>query len=128
MAFVWAGRGEEAIPHLEISMRLSPRDPTVGPLLVRFAEAYFQMGDLEKALQYAQQAVRRPETQFWGYSILTATLAKLGRSDEAKLAVGNLLLKRPDFSISFFKDTFTSIAPRFIDPYLDGLRKAGLPE
>ena len=96
--------------------------------MVRFAESYLQMDNFEKTLEYAGKAVRRPETQFWGYSILTAALAKLGRSEEAKLALENLLLRRPDFSVSFFKHNFPSTAPRLIEPYLDGLRKAGLPD
>ena len=30
MAFVWAGKAEEALPHLEMSLRISPRDPSWG--------------------------------------------------------------------------------------------------
>jgi len=128
MAFVWAGKAEEALPHLEMSFRISPRDPLVGPTMVRFAEAYLQMGDFEKTLEYAEKAVRRPETQFWGNSILTAVLAKLGRPNELKLALQELLLRKPEFSLSFFKDKYPSTAPRLVEPYLDGLRLAGVPE
>ncbi len=38
------------------------------------------------------------------------------------------LEQKPDLSLSYLKKTFPTKHPGGLDPYLDGLRKAGLPE
>jgi adenylate cyclase len=46
MALATSGRPKEALPHIDLAMRLSPQDPYFGQLLVRRAEAYLFMGRL----------------------------------------------------------------------------------
>ena len=128
MALIWSGQSEQALPHLEMCLRLSPRNPSLGPVLVRFAEAYFQLGDYEKSVDYATQALLRLETGILGNCVKTSALAHLGRQDEAVEALNELLRRRPGASVSFLKESVTITDPAFLATYLDGLRKAGLPE
>jgi adenylate cyclase len=128
MALVWSGKPEQAIHHLEMCLRLSPRDPVLGPTLVRFAEAYFHLGDYEKSVEYATKALRRPETQIWGNCALVSALAHLEKIDETQKALSELLQRRPDFSISLVRKIIPIADRVFLETYLDGLRKAGLPE
>ena len=128
MALIWSGQSEQALPHLKMSLRLSPRNPSMGPVLVRFAEAYFQLGDYEKSVDYATQALLRLETGILGNCVKTSALAHLGRQDEAVEALNELLRRRPGASVSFLKESVTITDPAFLATYLDGLRKAGLPE
>ncbi|MCZ6772829.1 MAG: winged helix-turn-helix domain-containing protein [Proteobacteria bacterium] len=128
MALVWSGKPEQAIHHLEMCLRLSPHDPVLGPTLVRFAEAYFQLGDYEISVEYATKALRRPETQIWGNCALVSALAHLEKLDEAQKALSELLQRRSDFSISLVRKSIPITDREFLETYIDGLRKAGLPE
>ena len=48
--------------------------------------------------------------------------------DEARAAVKAALEQKPDLSLGFVKETLPTKYPGGLDPYLDGLRKAGLSE
>ena len=52
----------------------------------------------------------------------------MGRIEEARAAVKAALEQKPDLSLSYLKKTVPTKHPGGLDPYLDGLRKAGLPE
>ena len=127
-ALIWSGESDQAIHHLEEAVRLSPRDPAMGPILVRFADAYFQLGDYEKSVDYATKALLRPETAFWGNCVKTSALAHVGRLDESREALSELLQRRPSISISLVREIFPITDQEFLEAYVGGLRKAGLPE
>ena len=125
-ALVFAGQAAEAMEHLELSSRLSPRDISSGPTFVRRAEAHYQLGEYDQAVDWATRALRSQVTQFWGNSVLTAALAKLGRTEEAAQALADLLERQPDMSIDFVRQTYPVTDEAYLDDYIDGLRKAGL--
>ena len=75
-AFVTMGRPEEGIRHLELALQLSPRESGAGPAYARLAEAHFMLGEYEKSVELAEEAPRRPETQFWGNVILTILVVR----------------------------------------------------
>ena len=79
MAFATGGRPEEALPHIELAMRLSPQDPYFGQFLVRRAEAYLFLGRLEQAVESAERSLREPNIQWSRWAILAAAQAHLGR-------------------------------------------------
>ena len=122
------GQPEEAIEQLELALLLSPRESGVGPAHVRLAEARFMLEEYEESVELAEDALRRPETQMWGNAILASSLAALGRIEDAKIAGVELLRRRPDLTISKVRESTFLASSGFLEPYIDGLRKAGLPE
>ena len=48
--------------------------------------------------------------------------------EEAREALATSLEALPDLSISYLENTLPTREPGGLDPYLDALRKAGLPE
>ena len=60
--------------------------------------------------------------------MLAAPLAHLGRIEEAQTAVEAALAAKPDLSLAYLAKTLPTKQPGGLEPYLDGLRKAGLPE
>jgi adenylate cyclase len=127
-ALVFSGRASESFPHLETAIRLSPHDPNMGSFLVRSADAKYFMRDYEDAVAWAVKALRQPNFQWSRYAVLLAALGQLGRVDEAKRHLQDLLGHRPDFTVSFVRDTHLFGNSEDFDHYLDGLRKAGVPE
>ena len=122
------GRGAEAVQRMEIALEISRHDPQRGALMVRMAEAYFQIGDYEKCVDWARTALLQPETRIWGNCILVAGLGQLDRLDEAKQAARDLLDRNPDFTCGLARTTHPISEEEFNSRCVDGLRLAGILE
>jgi TolB-like protein/DNA-binding SARP family transcriptional activator/Tfp pilus assembly protein PilF len=124
---VFSGRSEEAVPHLKSAMRLSPYDPNMGSVLVRLADAMYFTGRCEEAVEWARKAIQQPNFQWSRHAVLIAALGQCGRLEEGRRALEQVVKLRPDFSLSFVKETHLLDDPENIEHYLEGLRKVGLP-
>jgi len=126
----YSGHAEEAVEYIETAIRMSPRDLWLGPMAARAAEAHLVLGQYEKALNWAHLAVRQPNIQWPGYAVLAAILGHLGRNDEAQIAVDEILQRKPDFTLAWMMERWEQILSNteLIKVFIDGLRKAGVPE
>jgi adenylate cyclase len=128
MALTLAGRLEEAKAALGRSERLSPRDPILWASTAVHALACILSRDHEEALHWARKTIQNPRSAgYWPYAVLAAALAHLGQMDEARAAVTEALEAKPDLSLTYLEKTLPTKEPDGLEPYLDGLRKAGLP-
>ncbi|MFQ5936013.1 MAG: BTAD domain-containing putative transcriptional regulator [Acidiferrobacterales bacterium] len=127
-ALVFSGRAKDALPHLENAIRLSPRDPYMGSFLVRMADARLFMQRCEDAIAWAKKALRQPHFQWSRHAVLISALAHRGDVGEARDAVAKLLKLRPDFTLAFVRKYHLISDSRDMAFYLEGLRKAGIPE
>jgi len=85
---IFAGRPDEAIAPLERSLSLSPCDPQLWLVLETLALAHYQARDYEAAVKLARGAGR---ASGGGVSaVLVASLARLGRLDEAAAAMARI--------------------------------------
>ncbi len=125
-ALVFSGRAGESVPHLEAAIRLSPHDPNMGSFLVRLADVHYFMGSYDDAVLWAKRALQQPNFQWSRYAVLLAALGQLGRVSEAQGCLAELLRQRPDFSVSFVRDTHLFSDPDDVAHYLDGLEKAAV--
>jgi TolB-like protein/cytochrome c-type biogenesis protein CcmH/NrfG len=123
-----AGRPEEALPHLDKAYRLSPRDPLLFAFMTVRAQTLILMGRHEEALEWATRAARQSNVHFHALGPLVSSLGHLGRIDEAKRALSELLQRRPDYSCTLVETSFPYRRRKDLEHYLEGLRKAGLPE
>jgi tetratricopeptide (TPR) repeat protein len=123
-----AGRGDEAITHLEKAMRLDPRYPWKSLWLDSMAWGYFAAGRYEVAVDWAKRSVRVSPDDELGYRTLAASYAQLGRLEDASAAVAEELRVRPELTLEKVREENRNTAPNFLERWLDGLRKAGLPE
>jgi tetratricopeptide (TPR) repeat protein len=127
-ALAYAGLLQEAIVEFEESIRLSPQDPWRWAFLSYGAFAYILLGRHDIAEKLARAALCVPNCQYWTNAHLVAALGHLGRTDEARNAVSELLRRKPDFSLRFAEDHLFYLESREqLDHYLEGLRKAGVP-
>jgi len=124
-----SGRAEEAIPHFEQAIRLNPHDPLIGLNYARMARAYLHLHKHEEAVKWAQQGRRRRHSFNWSLpSLLASALAHLGRLDEARRAVEEMNELEPGITVEFARAHTPVTDTAYVDHYLDGLRKAGLPD
>ena len=133
-AFAWGQRGwtyqvagqpEEAIRSFERAIRLSPFDRLLFLRLTEMSVAFIDLGRFDEAVAVAKKALSQNETFAASYRCLATALVHLGREAEATQAAARLLELEPDFRIS---EWATRGGPRHDQMFIDGLRKAGLPE
>jgi adenylate cyclase len=123
--YQYAGRAQEAIQSFERAIRLSPLDPMLYSRFAGMGIALLKLNRFEEAVAAANRALRQDQNFSTTYRCLAAALAHLGREDEAKHAVARLLEIEPNFRLS----EWVARAGRWqSSQFLEGLRKAGLPE
>lgn len=128
-SLAYEGRYDEALAQFEKAISLSPNDPQRWAFLTYGALSMIFKQDFETALQWAEKASVVPNCQYWTTAHMAVALAHLDRADEAKRAVARLLAEKPGFSLGFAKRKLFYIKrPEQLALYLDGLRKAGVPE
>ncbi|WP_448950675.1 winged helix-turn-helix domain-containing tetratricopeptide repeat protein [Labrys neptuniae] len=119
---VLAGRVGEGLEHIRKAFRLNPFPASWYYLTL--GQAQYAAGDYEAAVE----TLRRDETyRTSSRRFLAASLAQLGRLEEARAEVELFLVGNPHFTIGHwvamepFRDAAT------LEHFLDGFRKAGLP-
>ncbi|MCZ6590530.1 MAG: adenylate/guanylate cyclase domain-containing protein [Alphaproteobacteria bacterium] len=128
-ALAYEGRFDESIGQFEKAIALSPNDPQMWAFLTYGALALIFKKDFETALEWTERASVIPNRQYWTLAHMAVALAHLDRPQEAAQAVARLLDENPDFSCGFAqKKLFFIKRPEQLALYLEGLRKAGVPE
>jgi adenylate cyclase len=119
------GEAEEAIKWNNKAKRINPRYP--GWYNYNAALAHVWIQDYEKALVLAKTGIATRPKSLAPRRILIVALVEMGRLDEAKQEVAELLSIRPDFRLSTFRNTpFKYQADQ--DRYFNAMRKAGIPD
>jgi Flp pilus assembly protein TadD len=122
-----AGRCEEAIPHIDHAMRLSPRDMWMTGMLTDRAFVLFALGRYEEALGWARRASLSPNPRTMTFAIYAAVLSRLGRQDEARAAVSDLMQHAPGVSCGRYQKNLFG-TPEVMTRLVEALGEAGLPE
>ncbi len=120
---VLAGRVEDGLEHIRKAFRLNPFPASWYYLAL--GQAQYAAGDYEAAVE----TLRRDETyRTSSRRFLAASLAQLGRRDEALAEVELFLVGNPDFTTHHWaaREPFRDAAT--LAHFVDGYRKAGLPE
>ena len=106
-----------------------PRDPIIWASLVVQALTYLLAEDYENALVWSHKTLQHPRAVgYWPHAIHGATLAQLGKLEEAKEEIRKALTTNPELTVSLIAKTYKTKDPDGLSPYLDGLRMAGFPE
>jgi tetratricopeptide (TPR) repeat protein len=127
------GRAEETEAHIGEVLRLSPRDTTAYVSLTHEALARNHLGSWEQAVASCRRAIEANRNYPRAYFQLALALAQLDRLDEAHAAVKAGITINPTFAISRARSAWTAMSdsPTYLvqlEPILEGLRKAGVPE
>lgn len=136
-AWAWTRRGfleayqgdpDVARTSFEKAIKLSPLDPFSFNGYIGIGFSCFAAGNPVEAAQWARRALGEKVGMTWAYRDLAVFLARAGDIDGARDALARFLEARPGITVSQVGDAMKFVQPRILDMYLDGLRKAGLPE
>lgn len=123
----WAGEAERAIDWSERGMRLSPFDPWAFAAYDAQALGHFRRDRYAEAAAAAYKSNLANPAHSITWVQLAASLAALGRVEEAKAAAAYVLELQPNFRIS---NQFAGVAcaPELASKLGEALRAAGLPD
>jgi TolB-like protein/Tfp pilus assembly protein PilF len=125
---VWHGEPDGAIEHFARAMRLSPLDPETYRMQAGMAVAHLFAGRFDTASSWAEKAFRDLPSFLMVVSIIAASHALAGRTDEARRAMDHLRQLDSTLRISNLEDWLPIHRAEDLATFADGLRKAGLPE
>jgi adenylate cyclase len=119
---------DRAIDEFLRSIRLNPVDPAMSFTFCGLAFAFLIKGDYEKALEYARRSAR--EIPYWmsAWRAVAVASVKTDRLQEAQEAVSHILFLSPNYSIAQARRGLPFRDEWVCEMFIDGLRKAGLPE
>jgi adenylate cyclase len=120
----FAGRSEEAIPLFQKAIRLNP----FGPLMnyQNLGNAFRVTGRFEEAVSAYRTTIQRAPNYIWGHLMLAATYSEMGREEEARAEVAEVLRINPKFSLDFVAKTSLYKERSVRENILKALFKAGL--
>jgi adenylate cyclase len=125
LLLIYIGRSEESIPLFKKAMRLNPHyrpgwDTFLG-------SGYYYTKRYNEAVEVI---VRKRKLNISDHRLLAASYAQLGRLDKARVHIKEVLKINPQYSLSkvraYSQKLFKNETDR--EHYIEGLRKAGLPE
>jgi adenylate cyclase len=126
-ALAFDGRSNESIVHANQAIRMSPRDPLNCFFYSSLAAAHYMAGRYDEAIATIRQALQQRPNIMIGHRMLCASLAQAGRIDEAQSAMRTLQQLQPGVTAAWIKQS-VPYTDKVMPHFLDGLRKAGLPE
>jgi TolB-like protein len=125
---LYLGNLELSITHFAHCMRLSPLDPIGFMMQAGTAFAHFLAHRNDEALSWAERALREKPICHPALRIAAATNAFAGRMEEAQKIMMRLRQVDPALRISNLKDKTPLCRSEDMARYVEGMRKAGLPE
>jgi TolB-like protein/class 3 adenylate cyclase/Flp pilus assembly protein TadD len=133
LAKVFIGRAEQTEAHIAEALHLSPRDTHSYIWMTVAGSAKLHLGSYEQAVKWFRRAIEANRNNPPAYLNLAAALAQLGRLDEARSAVQAGLALNPAYTVSRRRASWTAqsddpIYLAQLEPIVEGLRKAGVPE
>jgi adenylate cyclase len=124
----WYGRAADAIPMLDMAMRLSPHDPMLWSMQGTRAHCCNNLGNYDEAVEWARKAINTLADHLWPRLHLVVALVGQDRLDEARVAIEAARRVKPDLSLSVMRRLLPHLHPEYLERWIDALRKAGLPE
>jgi adenylate cyclase len=122
----YLGRAEEALGIIQTAIRINPRYP-FWYVHVK-GQSLFLLERYEEAVPNFEIAIERNQTVAWPHRFLLAAYGHLGRLDDAEWEISELESLGLPPTIKSVQARATLVYPEYLNRYLNGLRKAGVPE
>jgi len=122
------GESDIALERIARAQRLSPNDPQKFSMLAASAMAHLFAGQFNHAFTAAQAAMRERPGFLLAICIAAVSAAHAGRIADAQLAITRMLKSDPGIRISNIGQLTPIQRPQDAAIWLEGFRKAGLPE
>jgi adenylate cyclase len=126
VVLAFSGQEELAIERVHEAIRLNPRDPQIYGRYQILAWAFFALERYQEAVEAAGHLSLGPEDWTEARAVMVASLAHLGRSEEAASVLDNVRRVRPDYTLEYARKRLPYRNRAHTERFVEGLRKAGL--
>ena len=123
----WAGQHDASVASNEFALRINPQDPSTFFRHFGLALAHYLASRYERSLVHASAVLQMRPSWWLGQIIYAASCAQIGRRDEARPILDELMRVRPRMTASSL-GILPHAHPQDRKHLLDGLRLAGLGE
>ena len=124
-ALALADQHEEGLEEIRTAIRLSPRDPYLWGFETIMAMQLSSLELYDEAHEFARRAVTHPTAQGYAFATHASVLGYLGRIEEGRRAVAELIALQPDFSPDFVRRAYPGYSGVGFDHFFEGLRLVG---
>jgi len=125
----FSNRPALAIEALQRAIRLSPLDPHRWTFWAALALAHLIAGRYEETIEWADRALHEHPAANHALGFKAVACSRLGRMEEGCECIKGFCELRPGWTVAGVEAVLgTAMSPEVLSVYLDGLRKAGLPE
>jgi tetratricopeptide (TPR) repeat protein len=121
-----SGDPQSAIEHAQRAIQLSPLDVSMWVAYGVLANAHVQLGNYEEAAVWARRSVQLHRDHLPAHLALVASLAQIGRQQEAKNALSELRKMEPKLTLKDIQQRFLIDRYQNREAFIEGWRKAGL--
>jgi TolB-like protein len=122
----FVGRPEEALGQIEQAMRLNPHFPYWYYHVL--GNSQFLLTRYEAAAENFQKATERNPNVPWPHRALISVYGHLGQIDDAEWEIEELAVLGYEITLDSARQTERFTLSAHMEHFLDGLRKAGVPE
>jgi adenylate cyclase len=127
-ALIFCGDLEGGLAACHKAERSNPRDSRGTWLYDAMGHGYFFLGDYDKAIEVSKKGLHQDPTLIGALVTLACAYAQLGRKEEAKHYVDELLRQIPRYSLSALRKNPMVVDPKLVERFIDSMRLAGLAE
>jgi tetratricopeptide (TPR) repeat protein len=127
-ARMWDGDIDGALARFTQAMRLSPLDPEMYRMKAGIAAAHMFAGRYDLASSWAEEAFLQMPGFLMVLAVIAASHGMAGRETRAQQAVARLRELDPHLRVSNLLDYLVIRQTEHQEIFMNGLRKAGLPE
>ena len=124
------GNFQEAVSLCEKIERLSPYRPSF--YLMATGVAYRGVGKYDEAIAISNDLLDRAKKEefniYIAHQYFTLTYAMQGNMAKARYHAAELLKVNPNYSVEYYRTTTFHKNPKHLEPCIDALRKAGIPD
>jgi tetratricopeptide (TPR) repeat protein len=124
-ALTYDGQPASALSKLSAVLEIDPRFPLLTVTLADLGLAKLLVGEFEAALDFIERALAEQAHNVRAWQRKTVALAQLGRVEEARGALAQLLKPQPRFSATYLATTYPFRDPDHTTLMVEGLRRAG---
>lgn len=119
-------RPDEGLAELQLAVRHNPHH--VDWYLLGFGRAYYLLGQHDEAVLYLNRLVEASPNMATGRLLSAANLVALGRDEQAREDVANLIKTYPNLTLNQVRSMTPFSREDLLETYLDELRQAGVPD
>jgi len=127
-ALIFSGDLERGLKACHRAERSNPRDNRGSRTFDAMGHGYFSLGKYEQAIEVAKKGLHRNPSAYGSLVVLACSHAQLGRKEEAKHYVDELIRLIPRYTLRALRRNPLYVHPELIDNLVESMSLAGLPE